>query len=114
MQYPKMLYKYPGNIELQDGKYSLKTVKDEDEESVAMDDGWSLTTVEAKHGNSNRAREDNGTYKADDPETPENEAFEGGKSERDILKEKADGLGIEYPKNIKTKKLKELISNAVD
>lgn len=33
-------------------------------------------------------------------------------NERDLLKQEADELGIEYPKNIKTDKLVELIKEA--
>ena len=35
------------------------------------------------------------------------------KMTRDELKEKADELGIDYPKNIKTDKLKELLNGHV-
>lgn len=46
--YPKMLYRYPGNVELQDGNYGTLTVKDEAEETQAVSDGWFETMAEAK------------------------------------------------------------------
>lgn len=45
-------------------------------------------------------------------EEPENEEVEDEKSELDILKEKADKLGIEYKGNWGIKKLKEAIEEA--
>lgn len=61
-----------------------------------------------------RAREEDGTFKGDDPSTPDvNEAYKDGKkpNERDELKKKATDLGIEFPKNIKNSKLKKLIAD---
>ena len=46
-EYPKMMYKYPCNVALQDGNYGTLAVKDEDEEAQAVRDGWFLTSPEA-------------------------------------------------------------------
>lgn len=127
-----LVYKCPGPHAGPYGHtYNWKAIADKEDHKQALKDGWSDSLIDAVNKRDDeiegalsgvddtgrkkvkRAREDDGQYKADDPETPTNEAFEGGKSERDVLKEKADELGIEYKINIPTKKLKELI-DAVD
>lgn len=50
MDYPKMLYRYPGDVQLQDGNYGTLIVENEAEETQAIADGWFSTMVEAKVG----------------------------------------------------------------
>jgi hypothetical protein len=42
---PTMLYKFPGDVELQDGGYQTLVTDDVD---AAKKDGWKLTPAEAK------------------------------------------------------------------
>jgi len=48
--FPKMLYKFPGNTQLQDGNYDLLTVGNVDEHDAALVNGWFETISEAKIG----------------------------------------------------------------
>jgi len=47
-EYPKMLYKWPGIEEIHGDKFDYTIVEDEEAEDVAKEDGWFLTTDEAK------------------------------------------------------------------
>lgn len=47
-EYPKMLYKYPGTVQLQDGCYGMLTVQDETEEHNAIDAGYSYSPATAR------------------------------------------------------------------
>lgn len=84
-----MLYKHPGKHKLHGDMFDYIVTEDVD---AALKDGWHLTTPEALG------------------EKPENT----GAPTRDEVKAKADELGIEYAKNIKTKKLQKLVEDKMD
>ncbi len=48
----RMLYKYPGPYEMQDGKYDQLIVEETDEKALnaALKDGWCYTMPEARTG----------------------------------------------------------------
>ena len=83
-----MLYKYPGKHKIHGGMFDYDVVSDENVDA-SLANGWFKTTPEAKDAN-----------KAPEP------------SDRDLLLAKAKELGLEHPKNIKTKKLIALIESA--
>lgn len=111
----EIVYKIPGKNAGPEGKtYDWVKVVSQEDYKQRLNDGWFDTLVEALKGKDKepvRAREDDGTFIADDPSTPDvNEAYvDNAPPTRKELKEKADELGIKYPKNIKDAKLRRLI-----
>lgn len=85
-----MLYKHPGPHKIHGSKFDYIVTEDIEQ---AMEDGWFLTTPEA--------------LEAVEPE-------DGHEPTRDEIKQKADKLGIEYPKNIKTPRLQKLVEDKLD
>lgn len=92
--YPKMLYKHPGREELHGSHFNTLIVGDEDEQDAALADGWKLTTAEAKE--------------------PANASQEpqGSDYDREALKALATALGLEFPKNVPTERLAEMVAEA--
>jgi hypothetical protein len=120
----EIVYKVPGKNAGPEGKtYDWVKVVSQEDYKQRLNDGWFDTLAEALKGTVTassdttivgepvRAREDDGTYRGDDPSTPDvNEAYaDNAPPTRKELKEKADELGIKYPKNIKDAKLRRLI-----
>lgn len=91
-EYPRMLYKYPGQEEMHGGRFATLIVPGEAEQEAAVADGWALTTTNARNP----------------PSVPETEE----ERSRDVLKAEAIGLGIEFPKNVPTDRLIEMIAEA--
>jgi hypothetical protein len=82
MREPTMLYKFPGNEQLQDGKYALLTVDADDVDAHAAD-GWHTTPAAAKSAH----------------EAAQAAALEAAKNvppTRAELEQKARELGIEF------------------
>ena len=103
----EIVYKIPGKNAGPEGySYDWSPVKSEVELKEKLKDGWFDTLEDALKGE--RARDDEGQYVADDPETPENEAYNKPPT-REELKQMATDLDIEFPKNIKDIKLRKLI-----
>ena len=100
-EYPKMLYKYPGSEEMHGGRFATLIVQDADEQDAAVADGWALTTTEAK----NPAPPPEPIPESSAPETEEERS-------RDLLKAEAIKLGLQFPKNIPTDRLVEIIAEA--
>lgn len=97
--YPRMLFKFPGNEEMHGARFATMIVDDEDAHVLASMDGWADTTTEARaHAEKPKA----------EPVAPVVEA----EPDRDALKAEATALGIEFPKNVPTEKLVELIAEA--
>ena len=86
-----MLYKHPGPHKIHGKKFDYIITEDI---KTAIKDGWSLTTPEALEAGS----------KTDDNKKPT----------RDEVKAKADELGLEYAKNIATKKLQKMVEDEID
>lgn len=87
-----MLYKHPGPHKIHGNKFDYIVTEDIEE---ALKDGWFLTTPKA--------------LEAAEPESKSDAA-----PTRDEIKQKADELGIEYPKNIKTPRLQKLVEDELD
>lgn len=85
-----MLYKHPGPHKVHGNMFDYIITEDID---AALEDGWFLATPEA--------------LDAAEPES-------GSEPTRDEIKQKADELGIEYPKNIKTFRLQKLVEDKLD
>lgn len=113
MKYSEIVYKVDGPHAGPEGKtYDWMAVRSKEEFREALENGWFNTLVEAIKPK--RAREENGTYRGDDPSTPDvNEAYEQGPPTREEMKQKADELELEYPKNISSPKLLKLIEDAL-
>lgn len=97
MKKATMVYKHPGKHKIHGDKFDYKVVSGEEEggESeleLALEDGWFLTTTEAKDGTPS------------DDQAPT----------RAELEAKAVGLGISFPINIGDKKLLEKINEALE
>lgn len=95
-QYPRMLFKSPGPHEFHGGKFDYLIVVDEEEANDALAAGWSLSTDAAKAAN-------------EKPKAEPAQVADDAAPTRDELKQKADELGLEYPKNIPTEKLAEMV-----
>lgn len=94
-----MVYKHPGPHKIHRNNFDYKIVADEDLFN-AFDEGWYLTTEEAL---------DRGTAEAH-----KSEPISNAEPSRDEVKEKADELGIEYPSNIPTSKLRKMVEDKID
>lgn len=98
--YPKMLYKHPGREELHGSHFDTLIVADGDEQDAALVDGWKLTTTEAKES-------------AEQPvQADPNPVVQGQDFDREALKLQATGLGLEFPKNVPTERLAEMVAEA--
>jgi len=134
-----MLYKHPGPHKIHGNKFDYVVTEDIE---AALKDGWFLTTPEALEAGQPKAepepKPEPETIKPDpEPETapeeeselteevvedtqpdPEPEVAKEPEPEkaptRDQIKKKADELGIEYPKNIKTPRLQKLVEDKLD
>lgn len=111
MKYSEIVYQVPGPHAGPAGKtYDWKAVKSKDELKEALEDSWFNTLEDAIKPK--RAREEDGTYRGDDPSTPDvDEAYEQALPTRDEMKQKAEELGLEFPKNISSVKLLKLIED---
>jgi hypothetical protein len=111
----EIVYKIPGKNAGPEGKtYDWKPVKSEDEFERAIKEGWFDTLAEAINGKPKelvRARNNEGQYIGDDPETPENEAYIEAPPTRSEMEAKAKELGIKYKKNLSDKKLLKKIED---
>lgn len=115
-QFPRMLYKQGGPVEIDRSNFSTLIVADQDELDAALADGWSLTpaeAVEVKAAASALATADALTG------TPETAGAAGSAPPpapaaptRDEMKAKAAELGITIAHNISNAKLAELIEAA--
>ena len=109
--YPRMLYKFPGVEEIHGSHFATLIVNDEAEHEAATQAGWENTTTNAKR----RAEEP-----PKQPETPpvvqteqkQEESQEEEVPDRDALKAEAAALGLEFPKNVPTERLAEMVTEA--
>ena len=107
-----IVYRIPGKNHGPEGyNYDWTPVRSEKELKEKLKDGWFDTLEDAVKGE--RARNDEGQYVADDPETPENEAYDKPPTRKE-LKQKADELDIKYANNIPEKKLIKLIEDKLN
>lgn len=90
MEEPTMVYKRGSKIKVDGNRFDYKIVEAAELEGALKDDGWFRTPAEALEG------------VPSDNEGPT----------RDELKLMAEQLGVEYPSNISTKKLAELVDEA--
>lgn len=107
--YPRMLYKFPGVEEIHGARFATLIVNDEAEHEAAYGDGWEDTTTNAKR-------------RAEQPEPvpvleqakqeQETAAPDEATQDRDALKAEATELGLEFPKNIPTERLAEMVAEA--
>jgi hypothetical protein len=105
-----IVYRVPGKHFGSDGTtYDYIAVNSEDELKVKLKEGWFNTLVKAVKASKVRTRDEEGQYVADDPETPENEAYTDAPPTRKELEAKAKELGITFRSNIGDKKLREKI-----
>ena len=105
-----IVYKVPGNHFGPEGStYDYVAVHSKTEFSQKIKEGWFNTLVEAVKASKVRARDEEGQYVADDPETPEDEAYTDAPPTRKELEAKAKELGITFRNNIGDKKLLEKI-----
>lgn len=98
-EYPKMLYRAGGTEEIHGHQLATITVHDEDEERMALADGWHLTSTEAV--DADKTARAGGTSDDNGPPT------------RDELKAKAAELGLTYKHNISNAALAELVATAL-
>jgi hypothetical protein len=138
MSYSEIVYKVPGKNHGPEGKtYDWKAVNSKAELNQAIEDGWFNTLEEAVEGcnvgrgdaspsatldihsdndERERARNDDGTYVGDDLSTPDvNEAYtSNAPPSREEITGKAIDLGIQFKKNISSKKLLVLIEGKLE
>ncbi len=95
MDFPKMLYKFPGTEAIHGGNFATLIINDQEAEEAAVADGWSLSTDEAKAAAAKPSDDDNA------PAT------------REELEAKAKELGVSFSANIGDKKLAERIEEAL-
>jgi hypothetical protein len=110
-EYPRMLYRAaakagPGTEPVHGGHFSLLTVSDFDALSVAINDGWSLTTGEAIAAQ---------TKAKTDAEAALAAKIEDANAQptRAELQQKADELGIKVDGRWSDRKLRDVISAAL-
>jgi hypothetical protein len=77
IELPRMLYKFPGPVALQDGGYDTHIVSDESALDAAVKDGWHMTPADARKP----------------AEVPSDKTTEPTRAE---LEQKATELGIEF------------------
>lgn len=98
-----MLYKHPGKHKIHGSLFDYLIVSDDDVD-VKIEEGWFLTTPEAlKYG-----------QPKPEPETKKVDSIPNSAPSRDEVKTKADELGIEYPSNIPTLKLRKMVEDKID
>lgn len=101
-EYPRMLYKAGGTVEIDRANFSTSIVHDDDELAAAQDEGWALTPGEAKD------LEADAKAAVAAPAQPD----QADEMTRDEMKAKADSLGLTYAHNISNVKLAELLAAA--
>lgn len=104
-EYPRMLYKHPGREEIHGDRFDTLIVADVDELDGAIADGWAMTTTEAKAPRI-IPTEAPTAAPTSAPDAPDESA------DRDALKAEATALGVEFPKNVPTDRLIEMIAQA--
>lgn len=128
MEFPTTLYRCPGQHQCPGGTFSYAGAKDAAEFCALIAAGWFATMPEAMAGKANATA----AVELDPDEPlpePEPEATEAptsapeqapvsdvdkldGAKDRDALKAEATALGLEYPKNVPTDRLIEMIAQA--
>lgn len=107
--YPRFVYKSPGNSNCQGGTYDHKAVEDEEDHAEALTQGWSDSVPEALAAVKNIKKAPNspdagaGAGKSNNPK-PDN-----APPTRAEMEEQARKLGISFQPNISDKKLLERI-----
>ena len=105
--YPRMLYKFPGAEEMHGARFATKIVGDDDSHAEAIGDGWAETTTEARQlADSPKEVAPVVVVPAPAPDQGEDT------QDRDSLKAEATELGLEFPKNVPTERLAEMIAEA--
>ena len=99
-EFPRMLYKAGGLVEIDRSRFDTLIVADVDELDAAQAEGWALTPGEAK--------ESADAAKAE----PKADPADATPMTRDEMKAKADALGLTYAHNISNVKLAELLDAA--
>lgn len=108
--YPKMLYKFPGTEEMHGARFATLIVNDEAEHEEAAQEGWEDTTVNAKRRAEEPPEQPVHAPVAQVEQKPEDAAHEEDAPDRDALKAEAAALGMEFPKNIPTERLAEMVA----
>lgn len=110
-KFPKMLYKFPGIEPIHGDHFATLIVNDEAEQEAAAQEGWEETTTNAK-----RRAEDPPPQPAPTPvvqvEQPQEVIPDNDAPDRDALKAEATALGLEFPKNVPTERLAEMVAEA--
>jgi len=107
-----MLYKAGGHEQIHGGSFASLIVRNADELEAALADGWFKTTPEATDAVKPTPAPTPEPTAAPTPaptSAPEDET----PPTRDELKQKADELGLQYPGNIPTAKLAEMVEAAL-
>lgn len=104
-EYPRMLYKHPGTEEIHGGRFDTLIVNDEGEHEAAAQDGWEDTTTNAKR----RAEPQPTAAPVQEHEAAAQDIAAPG---RDAMKAEATALGLDFPKNVPTERLAEMIAEA--
>lgn len=101
MEFPTALYRCPGLHQCPGGTFSCIGAEDEEQYAARIAEGWFPTMPEAMAG------------KAVAPQVAAAQTIEApAPLDRDALKAEATALGLDFPKNIPTERLSEMIAEA--
>lgn len=98
MEFPTALYRCPGQHSCPGGTFSCVGAEDEEQFAARIAEGWFPTMPEAMAG------------KLADAPAPV--VVVESAPDRDALKAEATALGLEFPKNVPTERLAEMVAEA--
>lgn len=111
-RFPKMLYRFPGTngdaVALQDGRYDVLLVDDDEAHDAALAEGWHESAVEAR-----QASDDKLAAKLETEPAPALVPGENAPPTRAELEAKATELGIKFDGRSSSKKLSHQITDAL-
>lgn len=112
-EFPKMLYRAPGDLRIDGSTFSTHIVADADEQAAALADGWSLTSPDALAAK--KAREDAAAAAVE--QAAESVAAQALSDDtrppsREELEQMATTLGLPFSARVSDKKLAALVKAA--
>ena len=118
--WPRMVYRYPGTVQLQDGGYDTETVANQAQADSLLALGWGLTPAEARKNADDKAAQA-AAVKAQEAQAQSIEAarallasIQPADPTRDELEQKATELSIKFDGRTSDKKLRDQIAAALE
>jgi hypothetical protein len=113
--FPRMLYRAPGALQIHGGNFDTLTVADADEQDAALDDGWALSTPEALDAKAAREAAAAAAVEAQAEAVAQQALSDDTRPpSREELEQMATNLGLPFSARVSDKKLAAMVKAAAE